>query len=751
MKNQTLYYKEPANPNVWEEALPLGNGSFGAMVYGGVDCEVIKLNQESVWFGKERMRVNPSSKESLNQVRDLLFNGQLSKAEELAYTNMFGTPTSQGHYEPLANLHIHFYKKIKHHSQWGQAHLKYRDYSRKLDLSQALYQCSYGEEDGQHLSREAFISYVDDVMAIMLEAEDLSFRLELERSDQFESVAAKDHRIVLKGSSGGGGSSFVAMAHVEIVGGSIEKAGAYLNVQDSKKAIIYVTGRTDFYGQDPLGWCHHTLDLALEKGYDHIKQEHVEDYQKLYLRNQLDIGEEPSELDTKERLQAFKLGSQDKGLLELYYNYGRYLLISSSRQGNLPGNLQGIWNQEMTPPWGCKYTININTQMNYWPAETTNLSECHEALFDHILRMLPRARQVAKDMYGLRGAVAHHNTDIFGDCAPQDQWMPATIWPMGLAWLSLHIIEGFRFNLNPDFIKKYAHVLVEVSEFYFDFLVADENGHLVTCPSTSPENTYILPNGEKSALCYGPTMDSQIIRELWQGILYITKKVEGIFDLDFARKVEDFLGKLPETRLGSRGQIMEWTREYEEWEPGHRHISHLFGLIPGSTITQSGQPDLFEGAKVSIRERMASGGGHTGWSRAWIINMWARLHDGDEANDNLSLLMKHSTADNLFDMHPPFQIDGNFGGVAGIAEMLLQSHESFIRILPALPKSWGRGKVEGLKARGHITINIYWINNKCSRLDLLSPTSKEVRVLVNDRMETYQVKAGEWLSIHMID
>lgn len=395
----------------------------------------------------------------------------------------------------------------------------------------------------------------------------------------------------------------------------------------------------------------------------------------------------------------------------------------------------------MQPPWGCKYTININTEMNYWPAEVTNLSECHQPLFDHLHKMAIHGKVVAKDMYGCQGIVAHHNTDIYGDCAPQDQWMPATIWPMGLAWLSTHIVEHFRYHQSLDFAKDHIGLLEDNIAFFNDYLIPDDQGQLITSPSTSPENTYLLPNGEMSALCYGPTMDSQILRHLLGGYLEMADALDH--HNQWYKVAQSILDNLPKETIGSRGQIMEWTKEYEEWEKGHRHVSHLYGLHPGDSITESQTPELFESAKITLQERLANGGGHTGWSRAWIINFYARLQDGNKALMNLQALMNHSTAINLFDMHPPFQIDGNFGATAGIAEMLLQSHQGFIHLLPALPDQWPHGSVSGLKARGNVEVSIQWADHKVKQVTLTSPIDQNVILTCNQEAIHVSLRAKE--------
>lgn len=727
--NKTLYYNTPGNSDLIEESLPLGNGYLGAMVYGGIEEEIIHLNQESVWYGSLRDRVNPDAQKALEPVRKALFEGRLQDAESIAFTQLFATPMSQGHYEPLATLKIVYEKTIPHYSDWGKPRItNYTDYKRQLDLNTATTSVTYLLDETTY-TRESFISYPDQVMVIKLTAEGknkLDFRVQLERDDHYESIKVMDDTLILEGSSGGNNQAFAALCKVigEDETALISRHGSYIHVSNTSTAYLLVSGSTEYYDHKPVAYCKEILHKASLKTYNQLLEAHLKDYQSLFNRVDLKLSQEEIDMATDERLKRFKDKSEDTGLLELYFHYGRYLLISCSRQGSLPANLQGIWSKDMQPPWGCKYTININTQMNYWPAETTNLSECHQPLFDHINKMAIEGRKVAKNMYNCQGIVAHHNTDIYGDCAPQDQWMPATIWPMGLAWLSTHIIEHYRFTKDTRFAKSYLSILEENLLFFKDYLIKDDMGQWVTSPSTSPENTYLLDNGEKSALCFGPTMDSQILHHLITGYLEITADLK--YETPLIESVLSILKDLPKTQLGSRGQIMEWTKEYEEWEKGHRHVSHLYGLHPGDSISADKTPDLFNGAKTTLEERLEHGGGHTGWSRAWIINFYARLHQGDKALNNIEALLDHSTAMNLFDMHPPFQIDGNFGATAGIAEMLLQSHDDYIHLLPALPSKWSNGYVKGLKARGNITVSMWWEDNKIRKVLLQSPISQMI-------------------------
>ena len=701
-----ISFSSPAK--AWEEALPVGNGRLGGMVFGLPFTERIQLNEDSVWFGGPQDRINPSALENLPKIRSLIMEGKISEAQELCTFALSGLPEEQRHYEPLGNLYIEFDGKDT----------EYSDYYRALDLSNATVTTRF-TLGGVTYTREVIASFPKNSMIIHLLADQpgaLSFHAQLSRGagSPWEEIPYQKQTIrrqcyngfcdSIKGRSGGiqmmeasaGGNGVKMASGIKVIakGGRTELIGNTTRIQKADEALIVLCADTTFREEDPEASVLSRLNETGAFSWEELYKEHVEDYKALFDRVKLHI-------DGQEEVERF-------------FQFGRYLMISGSRPGSLPLNLQGIWNQDFTPPWGSRFTININTEMNYWPAMLTNLSECQEPLLALIERVRESGRITAEKMYGCKGFMAHHNTDIWGDTAPQDVCISSSYWVMGGAWLVLHIREQYLFTKDLVFLKKYYTLMKEAAEFVMDYLI-DDGEFLVTCPTLSPENTYILPNGEKGVICKGASMDNQIITELLRACISAEKTLD-ISD-GISKRAAEVLSRIAPIRVGKHGQIMEWNEDYEEAEPGHRHISQLFALYPGTQIT-SETPELFEAAKKTIERRLSYGGGHSGWSRAWIINMYARLGEGEKAFENLMTLIRKQTLPNLFDDHPPFQIDGNFGACAGIAEMLVQSHEKEPLFLPALPDAWKKhGRVEGLLLRGGKTLKVLeWQDGKITDL-----------------------------------
>lgn len=731
-----LWYKEPAKD--WNEALPIGNGRLGAMVFGGVFQERLQLNEDSVWYGGPVDRNNPSAKKYLPEIRELIFAGRLREAEELAKLALSGIPEGQRAYQTLGDMYLYF----------NEDRAGFENYRRELDLNEAIVRVYYSS-NGVNYEREIFATAVDGIIVMRIKADRegaISFRLNLNRGKRMDQIIPLDSSgLLMTGHCGGeGGLIFRAMVKAVNKGGQVDTIGENLLVTAADEVILYLAAETSFRHRDPQLVCEDRIRNALEKGYTAIKEDHIRDYRELFDRVELELyndefsaGENLSLIPTDLRLERLREGKEDLQLISLYFQFGRYLLISSSRPGSLPANLQGLWNDSFTPPWDSKYTININTQMNYWPAEVCNLSECHYPLFDLLERMRINGRKTAREMYGCRGFTAHHNTDIWADTAPQDIYIPATYWPLGAAWLSLHLWEHYQFTQDVEFLANAYETMKEAALFLLDYLVEDpDSNYLVTCPSVSPENTYILPNGEQGCLCKGAAMDFQIITELFKACIE-ANHITGKKDFEFIQDLEDTLERIPEINIGKYGQIQEWLEDYEEAEPGHRHISHLFALYPGTQISVRTTPDLAGAARKTLERRLKHGGGHTGWSRAWIINLWARLEDGELAYENILELLKCSTLPNLFDTHPPFQIDGNFGATAGIAEMLVQSHDGVITLLPALPAAWRNGRVKGLRLRGGFELDMEWRENRLVRARLKVEGDKICHLRTQERVKVY--------------
>ncbi len=726
-----LRYTKPAD--AWHDAMPLGNGRLGAMVYGHTCVERIQLNDDSLWYGTFMDRNNPSLREKLPEIRRLVLSGDIRRAEELILQYMAGTPGCMRHYTMLGELDMALNQHLPFAIGWLPNSAGTEDYSSSLDLMTGVLTINHTQA-GVRYRREMFISAPAQVMCIRLGSDvagAINLDIMMNRISISDAMAEDDRRPGRRVSGGGwpapnadsirtvndhtilmrGHDSEVEFAAaVRIVcDGELQNPFSQLLARNCGEVLLYLASSTSNHTDDPTAEVLKMLDAAEQKGYDALREEHVRDFSTLMKRCILDLGPS-SEKPTDERLDGVRNGGDDPALAALYFQFGRYLIVSGGREGSSALNLQGIWNADFMPMWDSKYTVNINLQMNYWPVEVCNLSELHMPLMELLEKMQERGRETARVMYGMRGMVCHHNTDYYGDCAPQDWYMAAMPWVTGGAWLGLHVWEHYLYTRDVEFLRRMYPILLDMALFYQDFLM-EVDGKLVTCPSVSPENRYILPDGYDTPICAAPAMDNQILREFFAACIEI-QRLLGL-DPELSESFADIIPKLPKDKIGSKGQLLEWDREYPELTPGMGHISHLFACYPGNGINWRDTPELMHAVRRSLELRMENGAGMGGWPLAWYINVFARLQDSEMTDRNIRKMLTNSSARNLLNARGVFQIDGNLGATAGIAECLLQSHIA-LHFLPALPSSWREGSITGLRARGALEVDMKWRDGKLS-------------------------------------
>jgi alpha-L-fucosidase 2 len=732
-----LWYDEPAS--IWNEALPIGNGRLGAMVFGDPAVERLQLNEETIWAGSPNSNAHNKSIEALPKVRQLIFDGKFDEAQDLATRDIMSQTNDGMPYQTFGSVYISF-----------PEHQKYTNYYRDLNISDATAKVKY-TVNGVEFTREIITAFSDQVIAVKLSASkpgQITCNVFMNSPIDKTVPSTEGNQIILSGVGTNfegvkGKVKFQGRLEAKNKGGEVSASNGILSINKADEVTLYISIATNFKNyqditEDEIAKSKSFLEKALPKSFDDIKKAHVAYYQKFFNRVSLDLGtNENAKKTTDVRIRDFKK-QFDPELASLYFQFGRYLLISSSQPGGQPANLQGIWNDMVTPPWDSKYTTNINAEMNYWPAEVTNLSEMHEPFIQMAKELSVTGAETAKMMYNASGWVLHHNTDIWRVTAPVDS-AASGMWPTGGAWVCQDLWERYLYTGDKKYLAEIYPIMKGAASFFLDFMIIDPNTkYLVVVPSSSPENTHAGGTG-KSTIASGVTMDNQLVFDLFTHVIEASKLVSP--DADFTERVQEALNKMAPMKVGKHSQLQEWQDDWDDPKDNHRHVSHLYGLFPSNQISPVKTPELFEGAKQSLIYRTDES---TGWSMGWKVNLWARLLDGNHAykliQDQLHLVTADQrkgggTYPNMLDAHQPFQIDGNFGCTAGIAEMLMQSQEDAIHLLPALPTVWKNGSIKGLVTRGGFVIDMTWKNNKVSTLKVYSKLGGNCRLKLENTLK----------------